>query len=132
MKAKVMIVDDEIHTVRLVKRLLEREGYEVEFAYNGEEALKVLSGFAPDVMLLDIMMPGLPPKKVIEKLREMGVKVKIFYFSALTEKHETSDRIKRELVSDNDRDYIIGYIEKPFDNQDMLKRIKEAVEGSNG
>ena len=126
--AKVMIVDDEVHTVRLVKRLLEREGYEVAFAYNGEDAMNVLSGFAPDIMLLDIMMPGLPPKTVIEKMRQMGKKTRIFYFSALKETHETSDRIKKELISDNDRDYIVGYIEKPFDNQDMLNRIKKALE----
>jgi len=126
--AKVMIVDDEVHTVRLVKRLLEREGYEVQFAYNGEEALSVLSNFTPDVMLLDIMMPGLPPKAVIEKMRQMGKKTKIFYFSVLKESHETSDRIKKELISDNDGDYIVGYIEKPFDNQDMLNRIKKVLE----
>jgi CheY-like chemotaxis protein len=128
MAAKIMVVDDEVHTVRLVKRLLERAGYEVQSAYNGEEALKVLSGFDAEVMLLDIMMPGLPPKKVIDELRNRGRKVKIFYFSALKESHEASDRIKKELVSENDRDYIVGYIEKPFDNQDMLDRIKKALE----
>lgn len=127
MTAKIMIVDDEVHTVRIVKRLLEREGYEVAFAYNGDEALEVMSKFTPDVMLLDIMMPGLPPKAVIEKMRQVGKKVKIFYFSALKESHETSDRIKKELVSDNDRDYIVGYIEKPFDNQDLLARIRAVV-----
>jgi len=127
MTAKVMIVDDEVHTVRLVKRLLEREGYEVAFAYNGDEALEAMSKFTPDVMLLDIMMPGLTPKAVIEKMRQVGKKVKIFYFSALKESHETSDRIKKELVSENDRDYIVGYIEKPFDNQDLLARIRAVV-----
>ena len=127
MAGKVMIVDDEVHTVRLVKRLLERAGYEVRFAYNGEEALKVLSEYDPQVMLLDIMMPGLPPKKVIEKLRKWGKKVGIFYFSALKESHEASDRIKKELVSENDRDYIVGYIEKPFDNQELLDKIRKAI-----
>ncbi|MBU0762521.1 MAG: response regulator [Candidatus Altiarchaeota archaeon] len=125
--AKVMIVDDEIHTVRLVKRLLEREGYDVSFAYNGDEALKVLSSVTPDVMLLDIMMHGLPPKDVIKSLRKMGKKVRIFYFSALKENHETTDRIKKELISEDDKDYIVGYIEKPFDNQDLLNRIKKAL-----
>ncbi len=128
MTAKVMVVDDEVHTVRLVRRLLERAGYEVQFAYNGEEALNVLSHFDPDIMLLDIMMPGLPPKSVIEKLREQGRKVRIFYFSALKEDHEASDRIKKELISDDDRDYIAGYIEKPFDNHDMLDKIRKALE----
>lgn len=128
MKGKILVVDDEAHTVRLVKRILEREGYEVKGAYNGDEALEVMSTFSPDLILLDLMMPGVPPKEVISIMRKNGKKAKIFYFSALKATNDATERLKRNLVSDNDKDYVMGYIEKPFEVADLKERIKAALQ----
>jgi len=110
-----------------VKRVLEREGLNVLTASNGDEALGVLSHDDADVMLLDIMMPGLPPKEVINVLKKQGKKIKIFYFSALKENDESSKRVREGLVDEDEEEYIVGYIEKPFDNQDLINRIKGVI-----
>ena len=129
MKGKIMIVDDEPHNVRLAKRILEREGYEVREAYNTQEAIDALSGFEVDIILLDIMMPGRPPMDVIDWLRQQGKKTKVFYFSALKSQNEATRRVTRNLISDTDKDFVVGYIEKPFDNNDLLKRVSDAFGG---
>jgi DNA-binding response OmpR family regulator len=128
MDSTVIVVDDEVNTVRLVKRVLEREGFRVLTAGSGDEAVGIIEHEDADVMLLDIMMPGLPPKKVIEMLREKRGKIRIFYFSALKEHDEASKRIRDELVSPDEHDYIVGYIEKPFDNQELIERIRKVLE----
>lgn len=67
--ARVLVVDDEPHIVRLLSYLLQVEGYEVAVAYDGEEALSVAASFAPDGLLLDLQIPKLSGQAVLERLR---------------------------------------------------------------
>ena len=70
--AKIMIVDDNRDIVETLKTIMEKEGHTTNVAYNGEEFLKKVDEFKPNLVLLDVMMPGLTTEKIMEKLKEMG------------------------------------------------------------
>jgi len=70
MPKKILIVEDEEIMYNLLKRRLEREGYEVSIAKNGEEGLELMSRETPDLILLDIIMPKLGGLEVMEKMNE--------------------------------------------------------------
>ncbi|MFH1056019.1 MAG: response regulator [Candidatus Altiarchaeota archaeon] len=126
--AKVMVVDDDQVLSNVTKTVLEVNGFEVVTALNGQECLDKLRNFKPDVILLDIMMPGLSPKQVITQIRTRKLKLKIVYFSALKQHDETEKRFRENLTSENDSDYVVDYIEKPFTTQVLLDKIKKALE----
>ena len=67
--AKILVVDDERHIARFLEFVLKKAGYEVALAYNGEQALAAAEAFDPDVVLLDLVLPGLPSLEVLKRLR---------------------------------------------------------------
>jgi DNA-binding response OmpR family regulator len=67
--ARILVVDDERHIARFLVTLLIREGYEAQAAYDGEEALAAVEAFAPDGVLLDLLLPKLSGQEVLSKLR---------------------------------------------------------------
>ena len=79
---KILIVDDEENIRLLYKEELEEEGFLVELAENGEEALKKLSRFQPDLVTLDIKMPGMGGIEALKRIREMERKLPIILCSA--------------------------------------------------
>ena len=79
---KILIVDDEENIRLLYKEELEEEGFLVELAENGEEALKKLSCFQPDLVTLDIKMPGMGGIEALKRIREMERKLPIILCSA--------------------------------------------------
>lgn len=119
---KIMIVDDEPNIIELEKALLETEGYEVIEAHNGEEAIKLLKKNTPDLVILDMMMPGMSGREVCEKIREnpKTKNLKVFFITVA----RFSEIGKKELENLNVSDYIT----KPFDNEDVLNRIKKVLE----
>lgn len=121
-KKKVMIVDDEESLVELVKVLLEKEGYEVITAYSGKECLEKLKRVRPDLILLDLMMPEMSGREVLERIRE-NPETKDLKVAFLTVVHlsEIGKKVCEKLeVSD--------YITKPFDNKELVRRVKELLE----
>lgn len=68
-KAKVLVVDDERHIARFLEFVLKKAGYDVALAYNGEQALVAVEAFNPDVLLLDLVSPGLTGLEVLKRLR---------------------------------------------------------------
>lgn len=70
--ARILIVDDEAPILHVLKRLLKREGYAIEVALSGEEALEKLATFAPDLVLADYRMPGMYGTELLEKVRDMA------------------------------------------------------------
>ncbi|MCK4532079.1 MAG: response regulator, partial [Candidatus Aenigmarchaeota archaeon] len=70
MAKKIMVVDDEESLIELVTAVLEQEGYEIITAMNGEEALERLKTEKPDLILLDMMMPGMSGREVCERIRK--------------------------------------------------------------
>lgn len=112
----IMVVDDEKDVRDTVRTVLEKGGYNVITAVDGEDCLKKLKASKPALILLDIMMPGTPVKDVVKKIKGP----KIAYLSVV----RTSEAEKEELLSSGK---IAEFIQKPFDVQDLLKRVKRLV-----
>lgn len=113
MAAKILIVDDETRIVDILSYNLRKEGYETISAHDGETGLKLAIAENPDLVLLDIMMPGLDGYEVCKQLRKVSQVPVIM----LTAKAEESDKVMSfELGADD-------YITKPFGVREMLARV---------
>jgi len=112
----VMVVDDESDIRDMVKEILEKQGYKVVTAINGADCLKKLKTAKPDLVLLDIMMPGKPTREVIKEIK--GVKI-AFLSVVRTSEAEREDLLKQKNIVD--------FIQKPFDINDLIRRVKKAV-----
>ena len=111
----ILVVDDDKNTRRLYKAVLERDGYHVFVAENGEEALAVMDREHIDLVVLDIMMPKMDGYEFTKVIRESQSTLPILMVSA---KHLPEDKKKGFLVGTDD------YITKPVDEEEMLLRIK--------
>ena len=117
MAKKVLIADDEPNIVTSLEFLMNRGGYEVAIARNGDEALALVDTFRPDLILLDVMMPLRSGYEVCQRLRgrpELG-HVKILILSAKGREPEVSKGLS--LGAD-------AYLTKPFSNSDLMARVR--------
>ncbi len=117
MSAKILIVDDEPRYVRLMEANLLTEGYQVIPAYNGQEALNIVTSQKPELIILDIMMPVLDGFTVCERIREFS-SVPIIIVTA---KGEERDRVKGLDLGADD------YIVKPFSATELLARVRAVL-----
>lgn len=114
MNKKILVVDDEMPISDIIKFNLLKEGYDVETAFDGEEALKKAYQYQPDLVLLDVMLPKLDGFQVCRKIRE-SFKMPIIM---LTAKEEEVDKVLGfELGADD-------YITKPFGMRELIARVK--------
>ncbi|MBQ8209858.1 MAG: response regulator transcription factor [Clostridia bacterium] len=114
---KIMIVDDDINICELLRLYLEKENYYTIIVNDGLEAISTFSEYKPDLVLLDIMLPGLDGWQVCRKIRNMS-NTPIIMLSA---KGETFDKVLGlELGADD-------YIVKPFESKEVLARIKAVL-----
>ena len=118
---KVLVVDDDENICDLLRLYLEKDGYTVKIANDGEMALKAFSEFAPDLMLLDIMMPKMDGFKVLEEIRKRSSIPVIM----VTAKSESFDKLQGFNLGTDD------YIVKPFDAKEVLARIKAILRRSS-
>ncbi len=116
-KADILLVDDKPENLRLLSALLEEQGYEVREAINGSIALKAAQAAPPDLILLDINMPGMSGYEVCQKLKtsESTREIPVIFISAL---NEAWDKVKSFSVGGAD------YITKPFKVIEVLARVK--------
>ncbi len=119
-RKKILIADDSPQTIKLVKYSLAREPFEVIEATSGKEAVKKVLLDAPDLILLDIMMPDMDGYQVVEKLKERKTTAKIPIIM-LTAKAETESKITAMKLGVDD------YITKPFDPRELVARIKMII-----
>ena len=116
-KQRVMIVDDDANIAELISLYLAKECYETKIVYDGEEALKVFPEFRPNIILLDLMLPGMDGYQVCRELRTTS-QVPIIMLYA---KGEIFDKVLGlELGAD---DYMI----KPFDSKELVARVKAVL-----
>ena len=123
MSKKVLIADDEPNIVAALQFLLERNGYEVQIARNGNEALELIEAEMPDLVLLDIMMPQKSGYEVCQRMRERPdwQHIKIVMLSAKGRDAEVNKGLS------------IGadlYVTKPFSTHELMDKIKGLVGGA--
>ncbi len=106
----ILIIDDDMHIGNMLEELLTREGYRVLRAYSGTEALLVLANARPDLVLLDLMLPGLNGEEVLPRIKGIPVIV-----------------VSAKADIDNKVDLLLGgaadYVTKPFHTKELLARI---------
>ena len=114
---KILIVDDDNNIAELISLYLTKERYETAIASDGEEAITMFGEFGPDLIILDIMLPGIDGYEVCRRIRQTSA-VPIIMLSA---KGETFDRVLGlELGSDD-------YMVKPFDSKELVARVKAVL-----
>jgi DNA-binding response OmpR family regulator len=119
---KILVVDDEKKIVDIVRAYLEREGYHVTAAYDGESALALVKTEAPDMIVLDLMLPGVSGWDVCRTLRNKS-DIPIIM---LTARDEVADRIVGlELGADD-------YVPKPFDPKELVSRVRALFRRTGG
>ena len=121
MSKKILIADDEPNIVAAVEFLLQRDGYEVHVARNGEDALKVVEDCHPDLVLLDVMMPVRSGYDVCKRIRERADwrDIKIIMLSAKGRDAE----VNKGLATGAN-----VYITKPFSTRELMDKIKGLLE----
>ena len=111
---QILIIDDDIHIGDMLGEVLERQGYGVLRAYSGTEALMLLADKTPDLVLLDLMLPGLSGEQVLPKLKGIPTIV-----------------VSAKVDVDNKVDLLLGgavdYVTKPFNTKELLARIAVAL-----
>ncbi len=117
---KIMVVDDDKNICELLRLYLEKEGYTVALAYDGQEAVDKFPAENPDLMILDVMMPKLDGWQVCREIRKTSNCPIIM----LTAKGETFDKVLGlELGADD-------YVVKPFDTKEIVARVKAVLRRS--
>lgn len=127
-KKKILVVDDQKHIVRLVQITLEKAGYEVVTAYDGVEALEKVEQEAPDMLVLDVMMPRMDGFEVLKKL-QADAKTRDIPVIMLTAKAQDAD-IFRGWSSG-----VSSYLTKPFNPRELLtfvERIFQSLDSAPG
>ena len=121
MAKEILIVDDEPSVVVAIQFLMEQQGYRVMIAERGEDALDLIYQYKPDLVLLDIMLPGIDGYEVCEivRLNPKYRKIKIIFLTAKGREEE----IAKGLALGAD-----AYITKPFSNIELVVTVKEILE----
>ena len=114
----IAVIDDDLHINNMLRELLTREGYEVIRAFSGGEALAVLEETTPDLVLLDLMMPGLSGEQVLPKIRDIPVII-------MSAKVDVGSKVELLLSG------AVDYVTKPFDTKELLARIQVQLRRNN-
>ena len=111
---RILVIDDDIYIGNMLEEVLHREGYAVSRAHSGTEALLVLKNSTPDLVLLDLMLPGLCGEEVLTQIKKTPVII-------VSAKVNVTDKVNLLLGGAAD------YITKPFDTKELLARIAVAL-----
>jgi two-component system OmpR family response regulator len=121
-EARLLVVDDEPNIVELLSASLRFAGFEVATAMRGEEAVATARTFRPDLVVLDVMMPGMDGFGVVKRLRGDGVRTPVLF---LTARDATEDKVTGLTLGGDD------YVTKPFSLEEVVARIR-AILRRNG
>lgn len=120
-KPIILIVDDVPKNLQVLGNILNKNGYKISAALNGEQALKIIDKAKPDLILLDIMMPGMSGFDVIKKIKSIDEikEIPVIFLTAKTEKEDVIQGIELGAVD---------YLTKPFNSTELLARVKNHLE----
>jgi DNA-binding response OmpR family regulator len=116
---KIMIVDDETDLRAMLNLMIRKEGFETATAENGDDFLSKIDEFQPDLVTLDVMMPGLTTREILEKLKEKKTKPKIILLTVV----RYSEEEKLKLYQQG----IVDYVTKPFELDTLINTINSHV-----
>lgn len=116
----ILIVDDEVHMCDILSRILKKDGYRVRTAPDGKTALRLVEKLNPDLILLDLMMPGIDGREVCSVVRQLSANTQIVYFTAKVE----SDPVKLKEL----RNEANAFITKPATSKQILSSVKKLFE----
>ena len=119
MAKRILVVDDQFGIRVLLQELLEREGYEVHLAANGIDALALLKRHAPDLVLLDMKIPGMDGLEILTNIRKLFPAQRVIMMTAYGE---------LDLVKEASMLGAIGHFTKPFDIDDLRKSVAQALD----
>ena len=123
MSATILIVEDEFAVARGIQYALQQEGYEVTVARSGEEGLELATSVAPDVIVLDVRLPGIDGFEVLRRLRASGSKAPVLFLTARGD--EFDKVVGLELGADD-------YVTKPFALRELMSRIRALLRRAYG
>ncbi len=115
---KMLIVDDEMEICEFLKSFFEDRDFKVATGHSGEEAIEKAASFQPDVILLDIQMPGMDGLKALKKIKENHPKMKVIMVTAV----ETEDKIEEAMRYGAD-----NYITKPLSLEYLEKDVRDKI-----
>jgi len=120
LKQKILIVDDDENIAELISLYLEKEQYDTETAHDGEEALRIIEVYNPDLILLDLMLPGIDGYEVCQQVR----KTRDIPIIMLSAKGEVFDKVLGLKMGADD------YMVKPFDANELIARVSAVLRRS--
>ena len=120
MKKKILVIEDEPHISKLVKFILEKNGFEVMQAFVGQEGLQTAKKEKPDLIVLDVMMPNMDGFEAAKKLGGMK-ETKNIPIIMLSSAAQFKDKMKGIEAG------AVDYITKPFDNEELVAKVKEYI-----
>ncbi|MEM2192341.1 MAG: response regulator [Candidatus Hadarchaeales archaeon] len=118
--AKIMAVDDEPDITKLIEKILKKAGFKVVTCNSGQECLEKLPKEKPDLVLLDVMMPGMDGWEVYKRIRKINKNQKVAFITAVT--IESDARKKMDELG------VQHYLTKPFDPPELVERVKTILE----
>ena len=121
---KLLYVEDEADIREIAEFALEDEGFDIVFCESGEKAVEAVDSFVPDVILLDVMMPGMDGPTTLKKLREFPslVDTPVIFLTAKVQQNEIQAYLDMGAID---------VIPKPFDPMILADQIRNIVQGSN-
>jgi DNA-binding response OmpR family regulator len=122
MGKKILIVEDEPNIVVPLQFIMKENGYDVSVAFSGEEAVDAIGESIPDLILLDIMLPGMDGFELCQMIRQKAEwkKIRIIFLTALGREADMAKGMALEADA---------YITKPFSNKEVVEKVRELVSG---
>jgi DNA-binding response OmpR family regulator len=117
---KIMIVDDETDLREMLNLMIRKEGFKTLTAEDGEDFLSKIDDFQPDLVTLDIMMPGLTTREILDKLKDKKTKPKIILLTVVRYSEEEKQKLYQKGIVD--------YVTKPFELDDLTDRIHKHLD----
>jgi DNA-binding response OmpR family regulator len=116
---KILIVDDETDLREMLHLMICKEGFETLTAEDGDDFLRKIDDFQPDLVTLDVMMPGLTTREILDKLKEKKTKPKIILLTVVRYSEEEKQKLHQMGIVD--------YVTKPFELENLINTIQKYV-----
>lgn len=124
MPKKVLVIDDELEMLNLIKYTLEKAGFQVEICDNGRQAWDLIQKLKPDLLILDVMLPGIDGYSLQIKIsqEEATSKIPIIVLTALEPSRTLFSKFPQ----------VVGFMTKPFRTEDLADKVQKALQAAPG